>query len=143
MHARDTPGAHVLVVQRRGTAYATEECFQLAADLAAFYSDGRSERKVPVSAAEPKHIQKPRGAPLGAVKIREELRVYSGRPDAVPDELKEARAVSGLSDEYRIQDKSKLRKLNKQQVAEQKQLTKRKIKEKADRQKEADADKFY
>ena len=143
MHARDLPGAHVLVVQRRGGCYATDECFQLAADLAAFYSDGRSERKVAVSAAEPKHIQKPRGAPLGAVKVREELRVYSGRPEAVPEEFKEARAISGLSNEYRIKDKSKLRKQNQQQVAEQKLVTKRKIKEKSDRQKKHEADKFY
>ena len=141
MHARDIPGAHVVVLQRRGGMFATDECFQLAANLAAFYSDGRSERKVPVSAAEPKHIQKPRGAPLGAVKLREELRVYSGRPDAVPDEFKEARAVSGLSDEYRITDKSKLRKQNKQQHAEQKQATKRKLKENSERQEQAD--KFY
>ncbi len=142
MHARDRPGAHVLVVQR-GRDCATDACFQLAADLAAFYSDGRSERKVAVSAAEPKHIQKPRGAPLGAVKVREELRVYSGRPEAVPEELKDARAISGLSNEYRIQDKSKLRKQNQQQVAEQKLVTKRKFKEKSDRQRQDEADKFY
>jgi predicted ribosome quality control (RQC) complex YloA/Tae2 family protein len=143
MHARDIPGAHVLVLQRRGGIFATDECLQLAADLAAFYSDGRTERRVPVSAAEPKHIQKPRGAPLGAVKIREELRVYNGRPDAVPDKFKEARAVSGLSDEYRIKDKSKLRKQNQQQAVEQRQAMKRKIKEKSEKQEQEEVDKFY
>jgi predicted ribosome quality control (RQC) complex YloA/Tae2 family protein len=144
MHARDIPGAHVLVVQRRGSGiYATDDCFQLAANLAAFYSDGRSERTVLVSAAEPKHILKPRGAPLGAIKLREELRVYKGYPNDVPDELKEARAISGLADEYRIKDKSKLRKQNKQQVAERKENTKQKIKEKREQRNQEEADKFY
>lgn len=143
MHARGTPGAHVLVLQRRGGGpAATEECLQFAADLAAFYSDARTERKVEVTAAQPKHVQKPRGAPLGAVKLREELRVFYGRPDVVPEDLKEARAVSGLSDEYRIKDKSKLRKQNRQKVSKQKLVTKQKAKAKS-QQKEQDGDKFY
>lgn len=77
---------------------------------------------------EPKHVQKPRGAPLGAVKLREETRVLLGYPEEVPVELKEARAISGLSDEYRIADKAKLRKLNKQHVLKQKQKAKQRAK---------------
>ena len=140
MHARNTPGAHVLLVQRRGGVVATEACWQYAANLAAFYSDARSERQVSVSAAEPKHIQKPRGAPLGAVKLREELRVLCGHPDDVPEEFKEARATSGRSEEYRIQDKSKLRKQNKQQQ----QLAKEKAKRKAQaKKKPEEASNFF
>jgi len=139
MHARGTPGAHVLIQQRRGGPTATDSCLQLAANLAAFYSDGRAERRVEVTAAEPKHVQKPRGAPLGAVKVREELRVLVGNPEEVPEELKAARAVSGLSDEYRATDKAKLRKVNRQQVAKQKQ----KAKQKAKKRKEKEAENFY
>lgn len=139
MHARGTPGAHVLVQQRRGGPTATDSCLQLAANLAAFYSDGRAERRVEVTAAEPKHVQKPRGAPLGAVKVREELRVLVGNPEEVPEELKAARAVSGLSDEYRATDKAKLRKVNRQQVAKQKQ----KAKQKAKKRKQKEAENFY
>lgn len=112
MHARGTPGAHVVVKSSRGGSSITDDCIQFAANLAAFYSDSRTERKAAVTAAEPKHVQKPRGAPLGAVKLREELFVRIGYPDDVPDELKEARDESGLGIEYRATDKAKLRKRN-------------------------------
>jgi predicted ribosome quality control (RQC) complex YloA/Tae2 family protein len=98
----------VLILQRRGDPVATPECWQLAADLAAFYSDARTERKADVTVAEPKHVQKPRGAPLGAVKLREEAQVLTGYPENVPEDLKEQRIQSGLSDEYRASDKAKL-----------------------------------
>jgi NFACT N-terminal and middle domains/NFACT protein RNA binding domain len=130
MHARQTPGAHVVLQQRRGGPVATDACWQMAANLAAFYSDARSERHVWVSAAEPKHLQKPRGAPLGAIKVREEWRVLSGHPDDVPEECKAARAVSGQLEEYRIQDKAKLRKQNRQRQLLTKEKSKRKAQEK-------------
>lgn len=40
LHARGTPGAHVLILQRSPTLLATDDCWQLAANLAGFYSDG-------------------------------------------------------------------------------------------------------
>jgi hypothetical protein len=118
MHARGTPGAHVLVLDRRGSIRPTENCLEFAAHLAAFYSDGRAENQVPVTLAEPKHLLKPKGAPLGAVKLRQEIQVLYGCPDRVPRDLVEARAQSGkLSEEYRLTDKAKHRKQthNKQQ----------------------------
>ena len=57
MHARGQPGAHVLLQIRRGSPRPTDECMQFAANLAAFYSDARTERKAPVTTASPKHIQ--------------------------------------------------------------------------------------
>ena len=95
LHARGCPGAHVLVQQRRGDPPMTPKCLQLAANLAAFYSDARTERKAVITVAEPKHIQKPRGAPLGAVKIRQELKSVIGNPMDVPEELKAAREENG------------------------------------------------
>jgi predicted ribosome quality control (RQC) complex YloA/Tae2 family protein len=121
LHARGTPGAHVVVPRRRGSPAMTDDCLQLAADLAAFYSDGRTERKVLVSVTEAKHLSKPRGAAMGAVNLREELQVLTGRPDYAPDELKEARAVSGRSDEYRAADKAKLRKQSQKQTKRMKE----------------------
>jgi predicted ribosome quality control (RQC) complex YloA/Tae2 family protein len=96
MHSRGCPGAHVLLQVRRGSPRPTEECMQFAADLAAFYSDARTERKAPITTASPKHIQKPRGAPLGAVKLRQELNTLTGYPADVDDELKIAREKSGV-----------------------------------------------
>jgi hypothetical protein len=131
MHSRGCPGAHVLIQQRRGSVMATDECIQFAADLACFYSDFRAERSASVTAAKPKHLQKPRGAPLGAVKLREEWNVYTGYPDAVPDELKQAREESGQSEEYRSSDKAKHRKQTKQAASQQ--ATKQKAKARAKR----------
>jgi predicted ribosome quality control (RQC) complex YloA/Tae2 family protein len=118
MHSRGCPGAHVLILNRRGGPPVTDECLQLAADLAIFYSDLRNEAKAQVTAAEPKHILKPRGAPLGAVKIREEWKTFVGRPDQVPDELKVAREESGQTDEYHMMDKAKHRRRTKQAAEE-------------------------
>ena len=124
MHARGKPGAHVLIQWRRGGPEPTEACWQFAANLAIFYSDSRMERKAEVTAAEVKHLLKPRGAPMGALKVREELRVLMGRPEDVPESLKLARDESGLSDEYRTTDKAKHRR-HTQQVAKQTQAKKR------------------
>ena len=110
LHARSTPGAHVLLPQRRGSVPYTPECLQLAANVAIFYSDARSERRAPVTVASPKHIVKPRHAPLGAVQLRQEDQVIVGIPADVPDELKQARDESGFGDEYRAADKAKHRK---------------------------------
>mmetsp|Transcript_13664 Transcript_13664/g.31873 ORF Transcript_13664/g.31873 Transcript_13664/m.31873 type:complete len:564 (+) Transcript_13664:162-1853(+) len=118
MHSRGCPGAHVIIQNRRGGPTVTDECLQFGADLAIFYSDLRNEEKADVTAAEPKHIQKPRGAPLGAVKLREEWKTFVGRPGQVPGQLKEAREESGQTDEYHMFDKAKHRRRTKQVVEE-------------------------
>ena len=97
MHARGCPGAHVLLCNRRGSPEITDDDLQFAADLAAFYSDARTERRAEVTTAEPKHITKPRGAPPGAVTLRQEGKTLLGQPDDVADELKEARELSGAN----------------------------------------------
>jgi predicted ribosome quality control (RQC) complex YloA/Tae2 family protein len=97
MHARGCPGAHVLLCNRRGSPKVTDDDLQFAADLAAFYSDARTERRAEITTAEPKHITKPRGAPPGAVTLRQEGKTLLGKPDDVADELKEARELSGAN----------------------------------------------
>lgn len=109
MHARGCPGAHVILQSRPGSPKITQECLEFCANVAAFYSDFRTETKADVTAADPKHVLKPRGAPLGAVKLREELYTITGYPDAVPEELKVAREESGQTDEFRAKDKQKHR----------------------------------
>lgn len=124
MHARGCPGAHVLLQRRRGSPEPTQACLEFCANLAVFYSDARNERKASVTAADPKHLLKPRGAPPGAVKLREELYVLTGWPDMVPEELKLARDECGQTDEFRAQDKAKRRKRT-QEVAKQVQAKRR------------------
>ena len=97
MHSRGCPGAHVLLQIRRGSPRPADQDFQFAADLAAFYSDARTERKADVTTADAKHIQKPRGAPLGAVKVRQERETWIGYPENVAEELKVAREQSGVA----------------------------------------------
>ncbi len=97
LHARGCPGAHVLLCVRRGSPEVQEEDLQFAANLAAFFSNARTEAKAAISTAEPKHITKPRGAPLGAVSLRHEGKTLIGRPEDVSDELKEAREKSGAA----------------------------------------------
>ena len=124
MHARGRPGAHVVLQSRRGSPPVTQACLDFCANVAAFYSDARTETKTDVTAAEPKHLLKPRGAPLGAVKVREELYTLTGWPDDVPDALKEAREKSGMTDEFRAKDKQKHRRRT-ADVAKQTQAKKR------------------
>ena len=131
MHSRGCPGAHVLLQIRRGSPRPTDQDFQFAADLAAFYSDARTERKAAVTTADAKHIQKPRGAPLGAVKVRQERETWVGYPENVDEELKVAREQSGVawdeSGSRSLGGKAKNRKYTKE-VAKQTQAKKRKEK---------------
>ena len=69
LHARNAPGAHVLLQLSRAPRYYSEpepDCLQMAADLAAFYSDLRNEARADVTYTSPKHVTKPPRAPPGA-----------------------------------------------------------------------------
>ena len=114
MHVRGSPGAHVVLRMssvvnnskggnkkgkggggggRGGGEQPRKECLQMCADLAAFYSELRDEKKALVTYAHPRHVVKPSGAPLGAVRLREEGGTIVGRPasDLIPADLKAAR----------------------------------------------------
>jgi NFACT N-terminal and middle domains/NFACT protein RNA binding domain len=133
MHSRGVPGAHVLIQQRRGSPTPTDACYQFAANLAVFYSDARAERKADVSTAQPKHLLKPRGAPLGALKLRQEESVLVGYPSDVPEALKEDRALSGQTDEYRNTDKALQRRWTSENAKVQQQKRKQKAQTKSKR----------
>lgn len=70
LHARGVPGAHVLL--RTGGRKVPEEVLYKAAQLAAWHSQARGERKVTVSYTEARHVRKPKGAPAGTVVLKEE-----------------------------------------------------------------------
>jgi len=148
MHARGCPGAHVLLRVRRGGPEAADEDLQFAADLAAFYSDARTEAKAAVTTASPKHIAKPRGAPLGAVSLRREGPTLVGRPGDVAHELKEARERSGAAwDEtgYRklgTRTKNKKRTASVEKARKEKQREETRNKNKRRKRKEEQKD-FY
>ena len=148
-HARGCPGAHVLLCVRRGSVKPTDDDLQFAANLAAFYSDARTERRAPVTTAEPKHIQKPRGAPPGAVKLRQEGPTLVGNPEDVDDVLKQAREESGGKWDEMGYRKGGVRAKNKKRTAaadKQSQAKRREqIKEKKKRRqkKQESGDDFY
>lgn len=102
LHVRGCPGAHVVLRLSKGARKPApdeeppEATMQMAANLAAFYSDMRNERRADVSVASPKQLYKPRGAPLGAIGVRQEMPNRVGFPADVPEECKEARSQSGL-----------------------------------------------
>lgn len=131
MHARSSPGAHVLIRNRGGNKQTTitQDCLNFGANLAIFYSDLRNEEKAMVTAAKPKHITKPKNAKLGAVKLREEWKTLVGRPLLVPDYLKEIREESGQSDEYHITDKAKNQKRTRIATEDERAKRKQQVKE--------------
>ena len=65
LHARNLPGAHVIV--RTGGRPPTRPVLEQAAGLAAYYSQGRAAGRVPVDWTLRKHVRKIRGGPPGLV----------------------------------------------------------------------------
>ena len=68
MHAADYPGSHVLIrnVNRKEIPHRT---LVEAAQLAAFYSQGKKQPKAAVHHAQKKFVNKPKGAPPGLVRL--------------------------------------------------------------------------
>jgi predicted ribosome quality control (RQC) complex YloA/Tae2 family protein len=76
LHARNMPGAHVIL---RPSNSASEAAIERAAALAAWYSAGRGSTSVPVDVTERRHVRKIRGAGPGMVTYRNE-RTLTVRP---------------------------------------------------------------
>ncbi len=70
LHARGVPGAHVLVPAKGREV--PPAVLQRAAELAAWHSHARGERKVQVSYTEGRYLRKPKGASPGAVVLLQE-----------------------------------------------------------------------
>jgi predicted ribosome quality control (RQC) complex YloA/Tae2 family protein len=80
LHARDVPGAHVILRDPEGRAGA--EDLREAAEVAAFFSDARTEEKLDVHVTRRKHVRPARGGP-GRVTLghTETLRVAPRDPE--------------------------------------------------------------
>ena len=61
LHARDVPGAHVILRDNEGRAGA--EDLREAAEVAAFFSEARSASQVDVHVTRRKHVRPARGGP--------------------------------------------------------------------------------
>lgn len=77
LHAKDIPGAHVII---RGTGYGEATLLE-AAMLAAYFSKARHSSRVPVDYTEVRHVRKPAGAKPGFVIYERQKTVY-----VTPDE---------------------------------------------------------
>jgi len=80
LHARDVPGAHVILKDPEGRAGA--EDLREAAEVAAFFSDASAEEKLDVHVTRRKHVRPARGGP-GRVALghTETLRVAPRDPE--------------------------------------------------------------
>jgi predicted ribosome quality control (RQC) complex YloA/Tae2 family protein len=80
-HTQEIPGSHVLLRLNPGEMPETND-LELAADLAAYYSQARHSEQVPVIYTEPKHVYKPKGAKPGMTVYKHE-RVLWGQPERI------------------------------------------------------------
>jgi NFACT N-terminal and middle domains/NFACT protein RNA binding domain len=80
LHARDVPGAHVILRDNEGRAAADD--LREAAEVAAFFSDARAETAVDVHVTRRKHLRPGRGGP-GRVQVAhsDTLRVAPRDPE--------------------------------------------------------------
>jgi len=78
LHTKDIPGSHVII--KTEGFQVPENTLREAAMLAAYYSQARYSRNVPVDYTRRKHVKKPRGAKPGYV-IYEQQRTAVVNPD--------------------------------------------------------------
>ena len=89
LHARGTPGSHV-IIQLEKKQSAPPETLKDAATLALFYSDLRKSGKGEVIYTLRKHVHKPKGAKPGSVTITHEKTVWVYMDQARLDRLKDS-----------------------------------------------------
>jgi predicted ribosome quality control (RQC) complex YloA/Tae2 family protein len=68
MHAADYPGSHVVIRNPNKTEIPQRTLLQ-AAQLAAFYSQGKKQIRAAVHYTEKKFVNKPKGAAPGLVRL--------------------------------------------------------------------------
>ncbi len=72
LHTKDIPGSHVLI---KGGDEPDAPTLEMAAQLAAYYSQARQGSKVPVDYTRRRHVKKPSGSPPGFVIYTEQRTV--------------------------------------------------------------------
>jgi len=84
LHARGTPGAHVVIRNDRRCPRPPEATLREAAAIAAWFSDSRRQPFVEVHWTRRKFVRAIRGAPPGTVTLKryETVRVRPGLPES-------------------------------------------------------------
>ena len=72
LHARGVPGSHVVVRRPSKTVMPDRRAVEMAAALAAHYSDARTQALVPVIVTERKYVRPVKGGPPGLVRVDRE-----------------------------------------------------------------------
>ncbi len=70
LHAQNLPGSHV-IIPKRDSQNVPQQILLKASRLAALNSKGKHSSKVPVIYTQRKYVYKPKGAPPGAVRLRQ------------------------------------------------------------------------
>jgi predicted ribosome quality control (RQC) complex YloA/Tae2 family protein len=82
-HARHVPGSHV-VLQTNNAKQIPKEAIEQTAEIAAYFSDAKTQKHAPVAYTKKKFVRKPRGAAPGAVLLeKEEVVIVTPR---IPEE---------------------------------------------------------
>ncbi len=84
-HVRGCAGSHTVLKRSGKPDSPSKRALREAANVAAFWSKARNAKTVPVDYTEVKFVQKPRGAPPGLVRIRNEKTLF-----VEPREIKKA-----------------------------------------------------
>jgi len=78
-HARHVPGSHV-VMQTNNAKQIPKEAIEQAAEIAAYFSDAKTQKHAPVAYTKRKFVRKPKAAEPGAVLLeREEVVIVTPR----------------------------------------------------------------
>ena len=85
-HAQECPGSHVVL--KASAAVASEHDLQLAADLAAWFSRAKGNRRVPVVMSAVENLQRIPGTAPGTVRHREAELLWA-EPDRARETLKQ------------------------------------------------------
>jgi predicted ribosome quality control (RQC) complex YloA/Tae2 family protein len=73
LHARGVAGSHVVLrVRGNGTIAPPKEAIEQAAEIAAYFSDAKTQSLAPVIFTKKKFVRKPKGAAPGAVVVERE-----------------------------------------------------------------------
>lgn len=72
LHAKDLAGSHVVIRNKGSETKFPKHVIERAAEIAAYYSKGKSQGLCPVLYTFKKYVRKPKGAPAGAVLVDRE-----------------------------------------------------------------------
>jgi len=86
LHAADYPGSHVVIKNPNRNEVIPQKTLLEAAELAAFFSQARSQGKVAVHYTQKKFVNKPKGAGAGLVSLAS-FKTILVEPKALPKEL--------------------------------------------------------